>query len=324
MESIEIFLLVLIGLFAGVIGGMLGVGGSIVMIPAMTEVLGPNQHLYQAAAMIVNFFVVVPAVYQHRRAKAIDGATVIRIVPLSLVAVLAGVGISELPFFAGSGEAYLRGLFGLFLLFVAVTDLYRLARKRREGSAVPAEHENPIRAPRPISWGSAVLVAVPTGLVAGILGVGGGIMAVPLQRRFLNIPIRTAIANSATIIIATSLVGATAKNYAYVVDSGFSISSFILAALLIPTAMIGSSFGSRLTHRVPLNFVKVAFFLLLLVAAIRLTYGASRDVLQSHAPTLPVASTGAHSAPTFLSRLPTRSHSTTLTQLIGTPPPIRI
>lgn len=324
MESIEIFLLVLIGLFAGVIGGMLGVGGSIVMIPAMTEVLGPNQHLYQAAAMIVNFFVVVPAVYQHRRAKAIDGATVIRIVPLSLVAVLAGVGISELPFFAGNGEAYLRGLFGLFLLFVAVTDLYRLARKRREGSAVPAEHENPIRAPRPISWGSAVLVAVPTGLVAGILGVGGGIMAVPLQRRFLNIPIRTAIANSATIIIATSLVGATSKNYAYVVDSGFSISSFILAALLIPTAMIGSSFGSRLTHRVPLNFVKVAFFLLLLVAAIRLTYGASRDVLQSHAPTLPVASTGAHSAPTFLSRLPTRSHSTTLTQLIGTPPPIRI
>ncbi len=324
MESIEIVLLALIGLFAGMVGGMLGVGGSIVMIPAMTEVLGPNQHLYQAAAMIVNFFVVVPAVYQHRRAKAIDGATVIRIVPLSLVAVLAGVGISELPFFAGDGEAYLRGLFGLFLLFVAVTDLYRLARKRRDGSAASAEGVTSIGVPRPISWCSAALVAIPTGLVAGVLGVGGGIMAVPLQRRFLNIPIRTAIANSATIIIATSLVGATAKNYAYVVDSGLSIWSFILAALLIPTAMIGSSFGSRLTHRVPLDFVKVAFFFLLLVAAIRLTYGASRDVPQAHTPSLPATSTGAHSAPPLLSRRMTPTTSTTPAQLICTPAPIRV
>ncbi|MCH9003289.1 MAG: TSUP family transporter, partial [Planctomycetes bacterium] len=66
--------MLLIGLFTGVVGGLLGVGGSIVMIPAMTEVIGPDQHLYQAAAMIVNFFVVVPAVYQHRKAGAIDMA----------------------------------------------------------------------------------------------------------------------------------------------------------------------------------------------------------------------------------------------------------
>jgi uncharacterized membrane protein YfcA len=289
----EIVELVLIGLFAGVIGGMLGVGGSIVMIPAMTEVLGPNQHLYQAAAMIVNFFVVVPAVYQHRRAKAINGATVIRIIPLSLLAVLGGVGISELPFFSGSGEAYLRGLFGLFLLFVAVSDLYRLARRRHNRLDAPTADTDALSAPRPISWTAAAFVAVPTGLVAGLLGVGGGIMAVPLQRRFLNIPIHQAIANSATIIVATSLVGATAKNFAYVVDHGHSTASFLLAALLIPTAMIGSSFGSRLTHRLKLTVVKVAFFLLLVVAAFRLTHGAVRAVRDAATPSLQAPSEAA-------------------------------
>ena len=62
-----------VGLLAGVLGGLLGVGGSILMIPAMVFLFadryGPEgQHLYQAAAMIVNLFVVLPAVDRHRRA----------------------------------------------------------------------------------------------------------------------------------------------------------------------------------------------------------------------------------------------------------------
>ena len=282
MGLFECIALVLIGLFAGLVGGMLGIGGSIVMIPAMTEVLGPNQHLYQAAAMIVNFFVVVPAVYQHRRARAIDLATVGRIMPLALVAVLAGVGISELPIFAGDGEAYLRGLFGLFLLAVALSDLYRLFRNRtlnaRATNAATPAADVPDRAGAVTGWLPAAAVAIPTGLVAGLLGVGGGILAVPLQRRLLRVPIRSAIANSATIIIATSFVGAISKNYAYMSDHDYTIRSLVLAAILIPTAIIGSLYGSKLTHRLSLRIVKTAFFILLLVAALRLTYKAARSI----------------------------------------------
>ncbi len=286
MAFFELIALVIIGLFAGVVGGLLGVGGSIVMIPAMTEVLGPDQHKYQAAAMIVNFFVVVPAVYQHRRAKAIDPSTVVRLIPLAIVGVLVGVGISELPFFAGEGEAYLRMLFGLFLFLVAGWDLYRLSRRGEPESSVP----NGVLANTtggPIKWAQktrqgrwlfAAAVAVPTGLVAGMLGVGGGILAVPLQRRFLRIPIRTAIANSATIIIATSFVGAIAKNYAFIVENDHTLATFRLAAVLIPTAIIGSLAGSRLTHRLPLKILKTAFFVLLLFAGVRLTYKAARSL----------------------------------------------
>jgi len=284
LEIVDLIGLAIIGLFAGVIGGMLGVGGSIVMIPAMTEVFGPNQHLYQAAAMIVNFFVVVPAVYQHRRAKAITGATVARIVPLAIVGVVAGVGFSELPLFAGEGEAYLRGLFGLFLLCVALTDLYRLFGKRRAQSNGSSDPLSITLQKQRAGWRFAGAVAIPTGLVAGLLGVGGGVVAVPLQRRLLGVPMRTAIANSATIIIATSSIGAIAKNYAYVTEHDHSLESFVLAAVLIPTAVVGSLVGSRLTHRVPLRFVKIAFFLLLLLAATRLTYKAARSVSHHAVP----------------------------------------
>ena len=74
---------------------MLGVGGSLIMILALTELLGPDQHLYQSAAMIVNFFVVVPAVIQHRRAKVIELTTVMRLIPLAFAAVIVGVMMSE-------------------------------------------------------------------------------------------------------------------------------------------------------------------------------------------------------------------------------------
>ncbi len=276
--AFEYIALLFTGLFAGLTGGLLGVGGSIVMIPAMTELLGPNQHLYQSAAMIVNFFVVVPAVYQHHRAGAIEVPTVRRLIPLAVVAVILGVALSELSIFAGARQIYLAGLFGLFLLCMSAYDTHALLHGRRRRANGIAELDRPTafhrRPESPIGWRFAALVAGPTGVVAGLLGVGGGIVAVPLQRRFLNVPMRSAIANSATIIIATSLIGAAFKNYRFITGHNGSWESLRIAAILIPTAVIGASIGSRLTHRLPLTAIKVAFLLLLFVAGGRLAYRA--------------------------------------------------
>ncbi len=265
-------MLILTGLSAGTMGGMLGVGGSLVMIPVLTELIGPDQHLYQATAMIVNFFVVVPAVFHHRRVKAIEPGTVIKLIPLAIVAIIVGVTVSEFRFFSGEGEVYLRGLFGLFLFIVCLFDLYKILIRKRSTHSEPVVISDTKTLPKKIRWLQAAMIAIPTGLVAGLLGVGGGVMAVPLQCRLLHIPIRNAIANSATLIIATSTIGACMKNYAYYVDNDQSLKAFILASCLIPTAIIGSLLGSRLTHVLPLKIVKTAFFILLAVVAVRLTW----------------------------------------------------
>lgn len=271
--------LIAIGLAAGLSGGLLGIGGSLVIIPALTELLGHDQHLYQSAAMIVNFFVAIPAVNQHRRVGAVEPATVRRIIPIGVSAVVVGVLVSESSLFAGRYEIYLCGLFGLFLFCVSGLEFRGVPR--RNNAPAPALNETPDKPKKDsrMSWRAAAAVAVPTGFVAGLLGVGGGMLAVPLQRHFLNIPLRTAIANSSAIIIATSLVGAVVKNHNYLIEHDHSLRSFALAAMLIPSAMLGSMVGSRLTHRLPIRHLKTVFLLFLLLAAMHLTYLAACSVL---------------------------------------------
>lgn len=279
LGGLEPVALIVIGLAAGLAGGLLGIGGSLVIIPALTELLGPDQHLYQSAAMIVNFFVAIPAVNQHRRVGAVEPATVRRIIPIAVSAVVVGVLVSESSLFAGRYEMYLCGLFGMFLFCVSGLELRGVSRRNDAPASALNETPDKPRKNSRMSWRTAVAVAVPTGFVAGLLGVGGGVLAVPLQRHFLNIPLRTAIANSAAIIIATSLVGAVVKNHNYLIEHDDSLRSFALAVMLIPPAMLGSMVGSRLTHRLPIQHLKTAFLLFLLLAAMRLTYTAARSVL---------------------------------------------
>lgn len=301
---IEIVELLILGAVAGALGGLLGIGGSTIVIIALTEFLGPDQHRYQAAAMVVNIFVALPAVIQHQRVGAIRGKIVVRLLPISLVAVIVGVMISELPVFSGSGEAYLRILFGLFLGSIAVLDLIRMVRYRRPAVMTVDSPCGAIGEGTPTGWGFCALVAIPTGLVSGLLGVGGGVLAVPLQYRFLGVPVRSAIANSSAMIVAQALVGAAIKNYAYLHEHRGSPDAFLLAFFLIPTAVVGSWFGAHLTHRIPVRAVKSAFLVLLVVLAVRNTRSAINDLqgdLATVAPRIQAIHALSHSPGSVLS-----------------------
>lgn len=259
----EIILLA-IGFFAGTLGGMLGIGGSIIMIPAMTIVFGTHQHLYQGAAMIANFFVAIPSAIQHRKAGAILGPIVRRMIPWAVVGVAIGVAISACSWFHGRNQVYLARLFGCFLLYDASYHLYRLWRSR----VLPdMDHQAAQALPR---WKTGLAVGLPTGLIGGLLGIGGGTVCVPLQQFLLRVPLRRAIANSAATIVPLSLLGAITKNYTNL-QEGIPLSeSLYLASLLVPTACIGGYLGSAWTHKAPRKLLRVVFSVLMLYAAVNM------------------------------------------------------
>ena len=194
----ELIGLVVLGLFAGAIGGLVGVGGSIVIIPILTLLMSRDQHLSQAAAMIVNVFVAASALLRHHQAMAVRWDVVVRMLPFGVLFIIIGVEASNQI----DGEI-LKKIYGGFLLYVIVFNVIKLFQ---DGGQSPDAAQ-----PR-IGWGPVGFIGGLMGLVAGLLGIGGGPIAMPLLQRICNLPLRQAIAASSAVMCLTSIVGAVRKN----------------------------------------------------------------------------------------------------------------
>lgn len=259
----EYVLLAIVGLGTGILGGMLGIGGSVIMLPAMKWILDPpggdpgKIHQYQAAAMIVNFLLCLPSVWAHIQKKAVWPKVWSYVAGSALVAIVAGTLLSNL--FDKTYARYLNWLIGVFFIYVLGQNLYRVVRPpKQEGlSQEQVEAFSPAR---------KFCVGGPMGFLAGLLGIGGGAVAVPIQQIVLKMPMRNAIATSAAVIASVSWLGAITKN-ATLGEKGSVLTSFLLVACLAPTAMTGAYFGGHLTHKLPLKLVRTLFAIIMALSA---------------------------------------------------------
>lgn len=274
MHLHDYLMLAIVGLVAGFSGGLLGVGGAIIMIPGMVMLFGEDQqHLYQATAMIVSFFIVAPAVLRHVQARATLRPITRRMVPAAMIGVIAGVQLSDLPVFRGRGQGYLQIAFSAFLAYVLLSNLKGLGTKK-EGLPRMTEQESS-QLPQ---TKTLFLVGLPTGILSGLLGIGGGLYAVPAQQIFLRIPLRNAIANSASTMLWTSLVGAMVKNINLSQHGHSWHEALIFALCLIPTAMAGSWYTAKKVHQWPVSVTRVAFVVILLYCGVRIFFAGWRQI----------------------------------------------
>ena len=269
-----------VGIVAGLAGGLLGIGGSIIIIPALILYLGTteagfqghDQHLLQAAAMITNVFVAAPSVIAHYRARAIVRPVVMVLVPTAVLGVLMGVAVSDSSAFARQNGSYLAMMLSGFLAYVACYNIWRLVRKTdREGEFGEDTKLSP--------WKIAA-AGIPMGLTAGLLGIGGGAVCVPIQQVLLKIPLRKAIANSATTIVFSAFIGAVHKNYTLSTHGVDVVDSLQLAGTLIPTAILGSYFGGKLTHLMPKRALRVVFIIFMAIVS-WVTFNKARAAIES-------------------------------------------
>jgi len=269
----EYAILTLVGLIAGLLGGLLGIGGSVVMIPAMVIIFSgqggaDRMQQYQAAAMICNFLLIMPAVIRHQKARAVVWDVWRWLGPAAIAGIVIGVGASLLPVFSGNNQKYMKILFGAFLIYVAYKNVLKLLDKTVSPQLLVARSGQP-------SW-KKICVGLPMGFSAGLLGIGGGALAVPALQMFIRLPLRNAIATSAATIMTTAWLGAIVKNYGVQASGdGTFIESVKLAACLAPPAMIASYVGGHLTHKLPIKAVRIAFIALMIVAAVKMLQPAA-------------------------------------------------
>jgi len=268
---LQIALVMAIGLVGGMLGGLLGLGGSVFIIPALTLLLGTNQHLFQAAALITNVFVAAAATLRHRGRGTIRADLIPGILIVSSIAAIAGVALSNL-----FEPKPLAGLFGAYLCYASLAEIIALARKVKDHPEEPRTRPHML---------VGALVGLAGGFTSGFLGIGGGAVMVPLLRRFGRLPIRPAVATSATAMIVICAIGATAKNIA--IDqlrnpAGELLTlrgSLLLALLLTPAAAVGGHLGATLVYRIPITATRLVLAALLALAGGRMVLAGGADAV---------------------------------------------
>jgi len=256
----EVVALLGLGFCAGMIGGLIGIGGGVITIPALTFLLGRDIHLAQAASMNVVAFVAIPASIRHWKQGELETRLLRYIVPFGVAGIILGVLANNVV-----SSFWMGKLFGFFLLYVILMNVMRLISKVRA-----REGETIINVQRGGVIGSAA------GFGAGLLGIGGGLITVPLSQKLSRLTLPHAIAISSGLMCFTSIVGAVTKDLTIssVADpvSGkplLLIDALQLSLWLFPMAILGAWLGARFTHILPVQWIRLVFIIVLLVAALK-------------------------------------------------------
>jgi uncharacterized membrane protein YfcA len=191
----DIFILIGAGVIAGFAGGMLGLGGAFIMTPLQVIVytnMGLSPDIAVKTAFGTSLLVVLSSAlsgsWRHNREGAVKWRVALVMGCCGLFFGLIGATLaSYLP-----GSA-LKIAFGAIAIASAARMLWHT--RQQEG----AEFVN-----KPWVW---ALWAIPIGFLSGILGVGGGILMVPVMVLVLKLSIQEAAANSLAVMIITSIGG---------------------------------------------------------------------------------------------------------------------
>ena len=274
MEPVEMIIRTALGVVAGMVGGLAGLGGSIIMLPAMAMIWGytlngeedeshTRHHVYMAAAMCVNVIVALSSTVMHAKKKAARKDVFVALLPSMVAGMIAGVLMA--------GESPGRWSLVAFAGFIWLYCLYNIVTTIKK---IP---DHPVDSPSPAAW-KMITIGLFVGGVSGYLGIGGGILLVPLLQ-LGGLPLRHAIAGSAGVMWISSIVGASMKLYTLpsitYPSPNESVHLTIADAMgfAIPIgvgALLGAYLGAWTAHKIKLPHLKLVIALILGVASVRM------------------------------------------------------
>ncbi|MBE9234739.1 sulfite exporter TauE/SafE family protein [Anabaena aphanizomenioides LEGE 00250] len=271
MTPIELLILAFAGIVAGILAGFLGIGGGTVLVPLLIS-LG-NESIQAVATSSLSIVITASAgSIQNWRMGYLDINNVLSMALPALITAQIGVFLANL-----FPEYLLLFTFGLLLISnIYLVDLRKkiVARKKieEEGNqdqeVVEENNENNETNVHKIQefW-HRIITGGTGGLLAGLFGVGGGIIMVPLQIVLLNENIKKAIQTSLGVIVITA-ISATA-GHAY---SGNVL--WLTGAILGFGGLLGVQFSTRFLPKLPDKVVSLAFRSLLAILSIYIFWKA--------------------------------------------------
>ncbi|SFL95974.1 sulfite exporter TauE/SafE family protein [Salibacterium qingdaonense] len=264
-------LLMMTGLLAGILGSLMGLGGGIIVVPALMVYSGIHEffsHVTPQTAvgtsLLIMIFTGLSSTLAYMKQKKID--------------YVAGA-----VFFIGSGPGALTGVwlnkgmetepflvwFGIFMIFMSFILIVRnrlpamkAPKKGIRRTYIDAEGDEKEYGFQPIT---GVLTAFVVGMCSGLFGIGGGSLMVPVMILLFSFPPHTAVATSMFLVLLSALTSS-------VSHIALGNVEWLYALALIPGAWFGAKIGAAVNQRLKSNTLVLILRIFLVIIGIRLIW----------------------------------------------------
>jgi uncharacterized membrane protein YfcA len=275
--------LIALGGVAGLLSGLFGIGGGFILTPMLMFIGIPP-----AVAVATSTNMIVASSFSgflsHLKHKRVDLQMGSYLIAGGLIGALIGVWVFARLQRVGQIDLMITLLYISLLVTISALML-REARMHFRARAAGHDHAilNAVTLPRWVEHlplrmlftrsnvSHSVLLPMSIGLLSGVLvgllGIGGGFIMIPLMLYVLRMPVNVTIGTSLfQIIFITGIATVLHALSTHAVD-------IVLAMLLLMGSVIGAQYGARLSHRIPHHWLKALLASLLFLVAVRLAYG---------------------------------------------------
>jgi uncharacterized protein len=254
-------LLPLFGFLIVAFASMTGVGGGLFFVPLLTLAYGLAPAHAIGTSLLVIIFGGLSATISYSKQKRV-------FFKLGLLLAIATVPGSVVGAFLTSvlSGAILGLIFGVFLIIVAirmitVTKIWNRNKVKKNQPQPDKTEQDLFQDRKRLAFG--VSLGFFGGLVSGLLGVGGGVLLVPIMSLVLLIPIHAVVATSMFTMIFTSLAG-TVQHWS------LGNINFEYGLLLVIGALVGAQVGAWLCKKTSSEFLRIAFSIAMILVSIQM------------------------------------------------------
>lgn len=234
-------LLVISGLFAGILAGLLGIGGGTVLVPILLAFgYTPLQAVATSSLAIV--ITATSGTIQNWRMGYIDFKKVIFLALPAAITAYFSAGIAK--FIPPRNQLVSFGILLLFTIYL-VELRKKLSKKQESQNQQNQQSQFGSIISRIITGGLA-------GMLAGIFGVGGGVIMVPLQMLLLAEPIKKAIQTSLGVIVISSMSSATR----HAIEGNILLAQGLILGF---GGLLGAQLSTRFLPKLPDRIVSLTF-----------------------------------------------------------------
>ncbi len=250
MDTWQLLVLGFLGLVGGALSGLVGIGGAAVFVPSLVYVAGWGIKEAVGASLFVTVFTAFSGTLRGIRSEdRVDWRVFALLSSVIAPSTLLGVAIGR-----QSPEAVVQLVFATVLLVLA----YPTARGRSQSSG----------SDRKIHPAFVLLAGVGVGVLAGLVGIGGAALTIPLMVLGFGLRFKVAAATSLAINLLTGVAG----------GAGYAASGLVQLGSL-PTLIVGAVLGAWLgvgaRDRVPELFIRRGFALFMVFTAARILLDAT-------------------------------------------------